>query len=99
VTSASAFAVNNPAVKLLIVNVHVTVAVPNPLGAPQVELCEPGPGDTVVVIAAAVIGWPPIECTVIWKSCGVPTSFDLFGVIDTFASTYSLNAESVPPSP
>ena len=32
VATTSAFAVNNPAVELLIVNVHVNVSVPNPAG-------------------------------------------------------------------
>ena len=64
VATTSAFAVNVPAVALLIVNVQVTVDVPSPLGEPQVEDCDVGPGVTLGVIAAAVIG-PPTEVTVI----------------------------------
>src|ERR1044071_6510881 len=99
VNNASTFAVNTPAVVLLMVNVHVSVGVPMPAGALHVVDWELGAGETLGVSVAAVIGWPPSEWTVMLNTCCCPTSFDLSGVIDTEASTYSLKAESVPPSP
>jgi len=70
VTWALAFAVNTPAELLLMVSVHVAVF-PLTVGLLHVELCEPGCGLTLVVIAPKLTGVAPagIAVTVIVKVC------------------------------
>jgi hypothetical protein len=70
VTSALAFAVNAPAVPLLIVSVQVAVF-PSTVGDPQVESCEPACGLTLVVIEPKLTGEAPdgIAVTAIVNVC------------------------------
>src|SRR4030095_11063345 len=83
--------------------VSVQVAVlPLMVGEAQVELCDPGAGLTLVVIAPKVTGVAPdgIAVTVIVNVCACPTSFAAgVGVIGMPASTKRLVAGPLPPGP
>jgi len=101
VTWALALAVKTPAALLLIVSVQVAVF-PLTVGLLQVELCEPGCGLTLVVIAPKLTGLAPdgIAVTVIVNVCAFPTSFTAVpGVIEMLASTNRFVAEPLPPGP
>ena len=70
VTTAAAFAVNVPAVSLLIVRVQVAT-LPTTVGAAQVLLCEVGAGLTLGVIEVNATGVAPdgIAVAVIVNTC------------------------------
>jgi|SRR4051812_31236864 len=85
--TASAVAVNVPALALLIVTVQLRV-LPLPLGVPQVDVSVPGEPVTCGVIDVSEAVEPDgLAFVVIVNTWAVPTSLTPFGVTLTFAST------------